>query len=137
MPGLSVRSRCAELSGEWEYPRQRLFVLAAEYRVSWSAAVSHAYTLELISRAERDLLHVQRPTVGDYLEVRGVRFVQELQPPALAPAYAQAVVRAYRRGVISADRVVELLHGTVTLDDLPTPAPDAHRITDLGWSGPL
>ncbi|MFY1695969.1 helix-turn-helix domain-containing protein [Solwaraspora sp. WMMA2101] len=127
MPGPSVIARWAELSGEWDYPRQRLFVLSAEYRVNWSAVVSHAYTLELISRAERDLLQVQRPTVGDYIEVRGARFAQELRSPALAPAYAQAAMRAYRRGVISADRVVELLHGTVTLDDLPTPASDAHR----------
>jgi Zn-dependent peptidase ImmA (M78 family)/transcriptional regulator with XRE-family HTH domain len=121
MPRTSVRSRWAELSGEWDHPRQRLIVLAAEYRVSWSVAVSHAYTLELISRAEFELLQVQRPTAGDYLEVRGARFAQELRPPALAPAYAQAAMRAYRRGVISADRVVELLHGSVTLDDLPTP----------------
>ncbi|MFY1695975.1 MULTISPECIES: hypothetical protein [unclassified Solwaraspora] len=79
--------------------------------------------MELIYRAEFDLLQVQRPTAGDYLEVRGVRFVQELQPSALAPAYTQAAMRAYRRGVISADRVVELLHRTVTLDDLPSPHP--------------
>jgi hypothetical protein len=39
----------------------------------------------------------------------------------LAPAYSRAAVRAFRRGVISADRAVELLRGTVTRDDLPRP----------------
>jgi hypothetical protein len=88
--------------------------------VSWSAAVSHAVNLELVPHGDRSLLEVSRPTRADYLET-GVRFAEELQPPALAPAYAQATVRAFRRGVISGDRAVELLRGTVVLDDLPRP----------------
>lgn len=120
MPSASVRRRWAELSGEWDDARTRLVVLAAEYRVSWSAAVSHAVTLELISRRDLDLLEARRPTPADYLQTR-VRFQEELRPISLAPAYAQAAVRAFRRGVISADRTVELLRHTVTLDDLPRP----------------
>jgi len=120
MPGPSVRGRWAELSAEWEDPRSRLIVLAAEYQVSWSALISHAVTLELITRTEFELLQVRRPTVADYLEV-GVRFQEELQPIALAPAYSQAAIRAYRRGVISADRAVELLRGTIVADELPQP----------------
>jgi Zn-dependent peptidase ImmA (M78 family)/DNA-binding XRE family transcriptional regulator len=120
MPRASVRRRWEELSREWEELRSRLVVLAAEYRVSWSAVISHAVTLELISRGEHDLLQVRRPTRADYFET-GVRFEEELQPIALPPAYSQAAVRAFRRGVISADRAIELLRGTVTLDDLPRP----------------
>jgi Zn-dependent peptidase ImmA (M78 family)/DNA-binding XRE family transcriptional regulator len=120
MPRVSVRRRWGELSREWDDPRTRLVVLAAEYRVSWTAVISHAVTLELISQQERTLLEARRPTRADYFET-GVRFEEELQPVALPPAYSQAAVRAYRRGVISADRTVELLRRTVTRDDLPRP----------------
>ena len=120
MPRASVGSRWAQLSTQWDDPRTRLIVLAAEYRVSWSALISHAATLGLISHPQLELLQVRRPTPADYLEV-GIRFEEELKPIALAPAYAQAAVRAYRRGVISADRAVELLRQTVTVEDLPRP----------------
>lgn len=89
-------------------------------RVSWSAVITHAMTLGLVSRAEFDLLQVRRPTAADYFDV-GVRFEEELRPVALAPAYSQAAVRAYRRGVISADRAIELLRDTVAADELPQP----------------
>jgi Zn-dependent peptidase ImmA (M78 family)/transcriptional regulator with XRE-family HTH domain len=120
MPRTSVRRRWEELSSEWEDPRTRLVVLAAEYRVSWSAAISHAVTLELISHSDHSLLEVRRPTPADYFET-GVRFEEELQPISLAPAYSQAAIRAFRRGVISADRAIELLRRIVTIDDLPRP----------------
>jgi Zn-dependent peptidase ImmA (M78 family)/DNA-binding XRE family transcriptional regulator len=120
MPRSSIQSRWAELSREWESARHRLIVLAAEYRISWSAAISQAVTLELISRSDFELLRTQRPAAGDYIEV-GVRFEEELRPVALPPAYSQAAVRAYRRGVISADRAVELLRRTVTAEELPPP----------------
>jgi Zn-dependent peptidase ImmA (M78 family)/transcriptional regulator with XRE-family HTH domain len=120
MPRSSFCARWAELSAKWDDARLGLVVLAAEYRVSWSAAISHAVNLELISRSEFELLKVRRPTAADYFEV-GVRFEEELRPVALAPAYSQAAVRAYRRGVISADRTIELLRRTVTAEDLPRP----------------
>jgi Zn-dependent peptidase ImmA (M78 family)/DNA-binding XRE family transcriptional regulator len=120
MPRSSFQTRWSGLSAQWDDVRHRLVVLAAEYRVSWSAAISHAMNLELISRGEFELLKVRRPTSADYLEV-GVRFGEELQPVALAPAYSQAAVRSYRRGVISADRTIELLRRTVKAEDLPRP----------------
>jgi Zn-dependent peptidase ImmA (M78 family)/DNA-binding XRE family transcriptional regulator len=120
MPRSSVRRRWQELAREWDDPRTRLVVLAAEYRVSWSAAISHAVTLGLVSHQDRAALEVRRPTRADYFET-GVRFEEELQPVSLAPAYSKAAVRAFRRGVISTDRAVELLRGAVTRDDLPPP----------------
>lgn len=97
----------------------RLVILAAEYRVSWSAVIGHAVNLALITRSEFDLFSVRRPTPADYLEV-GVRFEEELRPPALPPSYGQAAIRAYRRSVISADRVVALLRETVAVEQLPS-----------------
>jgi Zn-dependent peptidase ImmA (M78 family)/transcriptional regulator with XRE-family HTH domain len=120
MPRASFQARWTGLSEQWNDPRRRLVVLAAEFRVSWSAAVSHALTLELISRTEFEVLKVRRPSPGDYLEV-GARFDEELRPEALPPAYSQAAVRAYRRGVISGHRAIELLRRTVTIEDLPRP----------------
>ncbi|MEU9887881.1 XRE family transcriptional regulator [Sphaerisporangium sp. NPDC051011] len=120
LPRTSVIRRWKQLSQELEDPRSRLVVLAAEYRVSWTAVVSHARTLELISRNQFEPLKVQRPTPADYLEM-GVRVEHELQPIALAPSYSQAAVRAYRRGIISADRAIELLRHTLVPEDLPRP----------------
>lgn len=120
LPRASVTSRWEELGGEIEDPRRRLIQIAAEYQVSWTAAISHAATLGLISRDEFGLLEVRRPTPADYFEL-GVRFDTELEPIALPVAYAQAALRAYRRGVLSGDRVVELMRGTLTEDDLPRP----------------
>lgn len=121
LPRGSVTARWNDLAPEWEDQRMRLVVLAAEYRVSWSAMVSHAVTLGLIDRGEHDALRVRRPVTGDYVET-GVAFVEELAPGSLSPGYAQAVIRAYRRSLISAARAVELLHGTLTREDLPQPA---------------
>lgn len=120
MPRAAVCRRWEELSGQWEDTRSRLVMLAAEYRVSWSAVISHAVTLGLISQGDHSLLEIRRPTPADYYET-GARFEEELQPIALAPAYSQAAIRAFRRGFISADRAVELLRRTVTIDDLPRP----------------
>lgn len=120
MPRQGVTHRWGELSEQWDDPRLRLIALAAEYRVSWSAVVSHALTLELISRSDFEALQTRRPTPADYFEL-GVRFTEELQPVALPLAYSQAAIRAFRRGVISADRTVELLRSTVSADELPRP----------------
>jgi Zn-dependent peptidase ImmA (M78 family)/transcriptional regulator with XRE-family HTH domain len=121
LPRGSVTARWEELAAEWEDHRMRLVVLAAEYQVSWSAMVSQARTLGLIDHGEFDVLRSRRPLPGDYIET-GVGFVEELKPVALPPRYAQAVMRAYRRSLISATRAVELLHGTLARDGLPQPA---------------
>lgn len=122
MPASSVRRRWDELRDEWPDQRTRLVILAAEYRVSWSAMLSHAVTLKLIAHHQYSLFESQRPTRADYYET-GCRFEEELAPVSLAPAFSQAVIRAFRRSVISNDRAVELLRGTLTLDDLPAPRP--------------
>lgn len=121
LPRGSVTTRWDELASDWEDHRMRLVVLAAEYRVSWSAMVSHAVTLGLIDHGEHDVLRARRPVTGDYIET-GISLVEELAPLAMPPLYAQAVVRAYRRSLISATRAVELLYKTVTREDLPQPS---------------
>lgn len=136
MPRSFVSRRWEELGTEVESVRQRLVVLACEYRVSWSAAVAHAHTLGLVSRVDFETLTSRRPTAGDYAEL-GLRYKEELQPISLAPAFAQAAVRAYRRGVISAQRAAELLRGTVPIDELPPPheAPLESLVGEFGDLG--
>lgn len=116
----------ADLTDRWHSlraldDRQRLVCLAAEYRVSWTAAVGHAATLGLIDQVARGVLSAHRPTRVDYLEL-DVMVHEELQAPAIPPGAARAALRAYRRHLLGGARVVELLHGTVTSDDLPEPA---------------
>jgi hypothetical protein len=89
-----VTARWNELASEWDDHRRRPVVLAAEYRVSWSAVVSHAYTLGLIDHGEHEVLRARRPVAGDYVEV-GIGFVEELIPVSL--------------------------HRTLTREDLPQP----------------
>ena len=119
MPRSAVTRRWEQLADEPDV-RRRLIVIAAEYRVSWTAALTQASTLRLITREQFAVLEVSRPTPADYFEL-GIRFEAELVPVALPPAYSKAVIRSYRRGVIALDRAVELLRGTVTADDLPRP----------------
>jgi Zn-dependent peptidase ImmA (M78 family)/DNA-binding XRE family transcriptional regulator len=118
-PNSSVHRRWEELTAD-EGIRSTLIRIAAEYRLSWSAACSHACNLGLIDAGRRAVLQERRPTTVDYLEL-GIGFEEELVPPWLPQNFAQAVVRAYRKNKIGADRAVELLRETISADDLPAP----------------
>jgi hypothetical protein len=48
-------------------------------------------------------------------------WAENFDPPSVPPAYARAVVSAYRRGQLTAARTVELLHHSVGETDLPEP----------------
>lgn len=101
-------------------PRAAAIRIAAEYRVSWSAACTQLATLGLISRAGAVELYARPPRKGDYIEL-DAHFVEELRPPAVSPTFAKAVIRAYKAGKINADRAVDLARGTIQPEDLPEP----------------
>ena len=65
---------------------------------------------------------------GELLEL-GERFAVELDPPSVPPAYARAVLSAYRKGQLTAARTVELLRRSVGEADLPEP--DAMSLDEL------
>jgi Zn-dependent peptidase ImmA (M78 family)/DNA-binding XRE family transcriptional regulator len=119
MPRESVSERWQEVDGN-EDPREALIRIAVEYRVSWSAAASRAANIGLIDQGSRTLLVQQNPRRAELLE-HGLVIAEELQPPSAPPEFAAAVVRAYRRDLVSAERAVELLRGTVLETDLPLP----------------
>jgi Zn-dependent peptidase ImmA (M78 family)/DNA-binding XRE family transcriptional regulator len=119
MPRHSVAAMWRDSSGGQDR-RAVAIRMAAEYRVSWTAACSHLRNLDLIDDRTRRVLTADRPVAADYLELR-VTIVDELAPPWLPPGYASAAIRLYRRNKISAGRTLELLHGSLAEGDLPAP----------------
>jgi Zn-dependent peptidase ImmA (M78 family)/DNA-binding XRE family transcriptional regulator len=100
--------------------RRAAIAVAVRFSVSWTVACDQLRNLDLIESRERDLLVENDLRRGELFEF-GERFVVELEPPSVPRAYASAIIAAYRHRRLTADRVVELLHDTVTEDDLPEP----------------
>jgi len=96
--------------------------LAVEFRVSWTAMCAQCERLGLIGKDEQLALRTRTPTRADFLEL-GLRVHEELRPPTLSPGLSQAVLAAYRKNSISADRAVEMLRGTVERHELPPSDP--------------
>ncbi len=117
MPRESVLRRWEELGGPAQ-PRLAAIRLAAEFGVSWTAALGHLRNLELIEASLRERLEAQRPTRLDYVE-QGIVLREELAAVSLSPGFARAVLRAFRRHKLSASRAVELLRGTLGREELP------------------
>lgn len=118
MPRDSFESDWHDLDGD-EAPWRALLHLGVDYRVSWTAVCAHAQNLDLIDRSEVVRLQARTPTRANYLE-EGLHIVEELIPPALPTAYVRGVLTAYRRQRISKARALEMLHGAVDADDLPS-----------------
>jgi hypothetical protein len=59
------------------------------------------------------------PQRGEFLEVLGQEPLEDLTPGETSPQWRRAVLAAWRSGMITASRVVELLHEAITESDLP------------------
>lgn len=116
MPRSSVSSIWNEFSGR--STRIAAIAVAVRFRVSWTAACNQLRNLDLIDNRERDRLVDRDLTKGEMLEF-GERWVPELDPPAIPPRYASAVISAYRTNRLTQARATELLYGTVAGSDLP------------------
>jgi hypothetical protein len=126
MPRSSVLSIWDEFSAR--SPRLAAIAVAVRFSVSWTAACNQLKNLGLIDSWERERLLGDDLRRGELLEF-GERFAVELDPPGVPPAYARAVVSAYRKGQLTAARTVELLHHSVGEADLPEP--DAMSLDEL------
>ena len=126
MPRSSVLSIWEEFSAQ--SPRLAAVAVAVRLSVSWTAACNQLRNLGLIDAQERERLVGNDLRRGELFEF-GERFAVELDPPSVPPAYARAVVGAYRRGQLTAARTVELLHYSVGEADLPEP--DAMSLDEL------
>ncbi|MCB1004723.1 MAG: helix-turn-helix domain-containing protein [Acidimicrobiales bacterium] len=101
--------------------RAAALTLAARYATSWTAACSHLVNLGFIRRESLEAMKRAEPTRGDY-RLLGEVWDEELAAPSVPREFGRQVLAAYQSGALSADRAVELLHGTLEAPDLPTPS---------------
>lgn len=119
---LLPRKAVQEMWSQFE-PDARLaaVALAVRYRVSWSAVCSQLSNLDLIDSAHRQALAERHPTRGDFVAL-GESWGEELVAPAVPPDYGRRVLGAYRRGMLTVERTLELLCGAVIESELPDQA---------------
>ncbi|MFJ6528065.1 helix-turn-helix domain-containing protein [Streptomyces longwoodensis] len=99
--------------------RDQLIRLAAQYRVSWSLALGQAEQAGVIDSAGRGILTANKPTRAEFMQALGWTPEPDLLSVRVAPKYADAVISAFRLGVISRARAAEMMHGQIRLEDLP------------------
>lgn len=126
MPRSAVLSIWDEFSAR--SPRLAAIAVAVRFSVSWTVACNQLRNLGFIDSRERERLVENDLRRGELFEF-GERFAVELDPPSVPPAYARAVVGAYRKRQLTAARTVELLHHSVGEADLPEP--DAMSLDEL------
>jgi transcriptional regulator with XRE-family HTH domain len=97
--------------------RENVLKAAARYRTSWSLAVKQAEAAGLtpVPRAWTRL----NPTKAEFLEALGWAPQPDLNSLRVPPAVANAVMEAWRRGTITRNRALELLHGQLQEHDMP------------------
>ena len=120
MPRSAIASLWSEMGTD--DPRLAAVAVGARFRASWSAVCSQLRNLDLVDDGLRTALMSSPPTRADYLEL-GESWVEELIAPAIPPRYGQRVLAAYRAGKLTADRTLDLLHGTASREELPERAP--------------
>lgn len=99
---------------------------ASHYEVDMATLSRRLYEVNLVDRnAAEDIRRVQTKR-ADIVE-KNLVVRDELAPVALPRSYEQAVLKLYRREVITADRALGLLRGTFDQESLPVlpPAPEA------------
>ncbi|MFI9386906.1 helix-turn-helix domain-containing protein [Kutzneria sp. NPDC052558] len=106
--------------------RDALTRLAATYRTSWSLAVRQACRAGVIEPGLVGKWSSVAPTRAELREAVGWAPQADLAAVRVPPSYAHAVMQAWRDDFITSDRAVELMHGQITIDDLPAKA-------DLGF----
>jgi Zn-dependent peptidase ImmA (M78 family)/transcriptional regulator with XRE-family HTH domain len=92
--------------------------ISVRFRASWTATCRQLRNLDLIDAPEREQFVASPPTGADFVAL-GERWEAELEAPSIPPEYGKRVLAAYRDGRLSAARTIELLWGTVTIEDLP------------------
>lgn len=123
-------------NSDWSL-RDRASAVGVAFRLSWSATISQLRNIELISHEDRDRLSAAEPRRGDYLRL-GLSWNDELECPYLSPGYMAACLRGYTSSKLTEARVLELLRGLLSADDLPTvetASLDAFRRSFEGHTG--
>ncbi len=98
--------------------RDRALAVGVVFRLSWTATISHLRNLQLISGEQRQQLSKHEPRSGDYLRLE-LSWTDELEAPYLSPTFVAACLRGFTSSKLTEARVLELLRGLLTPDDLP------------------
>jgi Zn-dependent peptidase ImmA (M78 family) len=101
------------------FDRGDLVRLAANYRVSWTTAIWQASQVGALDSATARLWRQRKPSKSEFMEAVGWEPQPDLESIRVPPHYAQAVLDAFRRRLVTPARAVELLHGQLEADDLP------------------
>lgn len=118
--------------------RDRALAVGVGFRLSWSAAISQLRNLGLISREERDRLSTSEPRSGEYLRL-GLSWNDELGYPYLSPGFIAGCLTGYTSSKLTRARVIELLRGLLSVEDLPDvdpPTLEAFRRSFKDHTGP-
>ncbi|GAB2969840.1 helix-turn-helix domain-containing protein [Saccharothrix stipae] len=99
--------------------RDVLIGLAARHRTSWSLVVRQAAHVGALDQESVSRWIPANPTRAELLEAVGWVPQPDLEAVRVPPRYADAVMRAWRNGVVTVTRAVELMHGQIKSDDLP------------------
>ena len=101
-------------------PDVRLAAVAAgvRYRMSWTAVCAQLRNGGLVDAGTYEDLVSRSPSRVDYIEL-GEQWQPEMEAPAVPPKYGRRVLSAYRRRKLTAERVTDLLWGTLALSELP------------------
>ena len=116
LPREALERRWSRLGGG-DDARSAAIVIAAEYRLSWTALCGHLVNTELLGRDVADVMRAALPRGGEYAEM-GVNIVEELVPPMAPRPVVQAALRGYRRNLLGTGRTLELVRWTLTETDL-------------------
>lgn len=114
LPADAVLRECADMM-----PRASLVKLAATYRTSWSLAVRQAQRSGVIDKRQAKVLSANRPTRAEFMDAVGWEPLPDLESVRVPPRYAHAVMDAWRDGLVTSARAIELMNGQISQDDLP------------------
>ncbi|MER5493868.1 XRE family transcriptional regulator [Streptomyces sp. NPDC002490] len=123
MPGEDLRERW----GTWEVDpdgtwRDAAVRAASHYGVDMATLARRLHEIGLVDRGRADRVRRVQTKQADIVE-KNLVVRDELAPVSLPRPYEQAVLRLYRREMISAERALGLFRGTFTRDSLPSLPP--------------
>lgn len=98
--------------------REAAVITASEYRVDMSTLAGRLSELRLVSNSEAQQVRGVRTRRADIVDF-DLLIHEELNPPELPTPHLQAVLRLYRREVISPARAIDLLLDSWDEADLP------------------
>lgn len=118
LPAEGLRDTWGDLLSRGHSARETAIITASQFRVDMSTLARRLSDLRMADRNEAQRVRGYRTTRADIVDFDLLNH-DELRPPELPLPYIEAVLRIYRREVISAARALDLLLETWDEADLP------------------